>query len=451
MPFTILIVDDSKAIVHYLVDILNRREHNLLYTYSAEEAKKIITQNEIDILICDLMLPTREDGLSLIRFFKQNQPESKVLGISAHTQIDNVVDIIRSGADDFIPKTANKEQIIKKINKLKELLKPILQETSSFPEGEEDAIIGRSKPIKNILNQIKIIAENEVETVLIEGESGTGKELVAKTIHRLSPRSKKPFLAINCAGMPDTLIDSELFGFEKGSFTGAYQTSLGKFELANEGILFLDEISEMPLHLQAKLLRVLENREILRIGGKKPIWINVMILAATNQNLWERIQEKKFREDIFFRLNMVKIELPPLRKRKEDIPLLVDYFSRKASEKIGKNVAITESALNLLLKYDFPGNVRELKNIIFNTSLFSLNGQISASDIQQYLQNIAPLNLKKSVPHKNNIDKDTIIKVLRQYNGNITRSAKELGYTREGLSRKIKTLQLNIQEFRESK
>ncbi len=449
--YTLLIVDDSKTIVHYLIDILNNREHNLLYTYSKDEALKIIRQNEIDILICDLMLPTKEDGLEIIRFFKQQQPGSKVLGISAHTKIENIVSIIKTGADDFIPKTATKDQIIKKIEELKSNL---IKKNSFVPTERiyagEDVLIGQSAAIRNIQEKIEIIARNEVETCLIVGESGTGKELVAKTIHKLSPRKSKPFVAINCAGMPDNLVDSELFGFERGSFTGAYQTTLGKFELANGGILFLDEISELPLHLQGKFLRVLENREVVRIGGKKAIPIDVMILAATNQDLAARVKEALFREDIYYRLNMIKIELPPLRERKEDIPLLVEYFLKKVEKRIGKMVEISRDALLELMDYPFPGNVRELKNIIYNAAIFAPSNRIDVREIQSYLEKNTLMtgNGGPGRNEKNKPDEKRIIEVLRRNSGNISRSAKELGYTREGLSRKIKKMGLDLTQFR---
>ncbi len=450
--YTLLIVDDSKTIVHYLIDILNNREHNLLYTYSKDEALKIIRQNDIDILVCDLMLPSKEDGLEIIRFFKQQQPNSKVLGISAYTKIENIVSIIKTGADDFIPKTATKDQIIKKIEELKNNL---LKKNSFTPVERvysgEDVLIGQSAAIRDILEKIEIIAKNEVETCLIVGESGTGKELVAKTIHKLSPRRNKPFVALNCAGMPDNLVDSELFGFERGSFTGAYQTTLGKFELANGGIFFLDEISELPLHLQGKFLRVLENREVVRIGGKKAIPIDVMILAATNQDLAQRVNESLFREDIYYRLNMIKIELPPLRERKEDIPLLVDYFLQKIQRRIGKVVQISDEALAALVDYHFPGNVRELKNIVYNAAIFSLSNRIEAREIKNYLKKNALItgNGEHNRREKGNkADEKKIVEVLRRNAGNISQSAKELGYTREGLSRKIKKMGLDLSQFR---
>ena len=419
--YTILIVDDSRAIVHYLIDILNKKTHNLLFTYSEEEAKKIIQQNEIDLLICDLMLPSRENGLATIRFFRQNNINSKVLVISAYPDLENVVSAMKAGADDFIPKTSVKEQIIKKIENLKSAL---INKNDNFVEEKsrhkEDVIIGKSSAIREALKKTRIIAQNEIDAILITGESGTGKELFAKMIHKMSPRESKPFIAVNCAGIPDTLIDSELFGFEKGSFTGAYQTSIGKFELANRGVLFLDEISEMPTRLQAKLLRVLENREVLRIGRKNYIPIDVMIIASTNQDLEERISKNLFRADIYFRLNTVKIEILPLRERKQDIPLLVEYFLKKVSTKFGRHVEVTDNALVKLQKYDFPGNVRELKNIIYSAALFCNKNIIRERNLDNYLntswgiKTIMFSNDQKQKFGHHKVDEETLIKELEK-------------------------------------
>ncbi|MFZ0391461.1 MAG: sigma-54 dependent transcriptional regulator, partial [Calditrichia bacterium] len=351
--YKILIVDDSEAIIRYLKEILKEGQDELYSARGKVDAKKIISQEDIDIMICDLMMPGMEDGLETMRFLKENQPDARVLGLSAHSSISNVVAVIKEGADDFVPKTSTRDQILQKIQELKQ------QVGNGNGNGHRNGghngngnsngngngngngkgqpemlLIGQSAAIEEVREKIRVVAENEVETCLITGESGTGKELVARSIYRLSSRIKMPFIALNCAGMPDTLIDSELFGFERGSFTGAYQTSQGKFELASGGVLFLDEISEMPIHLQGKLLRVLENREVLRIGGKKPLPVDVMILAATNRNLEEEISQGTMREDIYYRLNLVKIEIPPLRERREDIPLLTGHFLQSVNTRL---------------------------------------------------------------------------------------------------------------------
>ncbi|RMH78305.1 MAG: sigma-54-dependent Fis family transcriptional regulator [Calditrichaeota bacterium] len=440
--FTLLIVDDSRAIVRYLIDILDNQEHQILYTYSKTGAKKVIQQNGIDILICDLKLPEIEDGAEIVRFFKQVHPRSKVLGISADTQIDNIVTIMRAGADDFLPKTCTQDQFITRIERLKsELGERRSVDGEELPLPGAEPLIGRSPAMREILEKIRTIAAHEVPTCLISGESGTGKELVARTIHRLSPRRERPFVALNCAGIPETLIDSELFGFERGSFTGAYATTGGKFELAHEGVLFLDEISEMPLHLQARLLRVLENREIRRIGGHKTISVDVMILASTNQDLGEQIRRGTFREDIYYRLNMVTIHLPPLRERGEDIPLLVNHFLSLYSQQLDRRFSIDPEALALLKNYPFPGNVRELKHLLYHVCLFSKDGRITPAALQAYpplKSGTAPSGSPPSRPAV--VDEQTILEVLRQNDGNISKTARQLGYTREGLSRKLKRI-----------
>ncbi|GAB4328211.1 MAG: sigma-54 dependent transcriptional regulator [Calditrichia bacterium] len=446
----ILIVDDSKAIVRYLLDILNNQNHNLLYTFSREEAEKIISHNAIDLMICDLMLPEMEDGLQTIRYFKEKNSRGKVLGISAHSELNNVIKMMQAGADDFLPKTTPREQIIAKLEELKRGIPEYDESRIIDLDDEGQFILGKSEIMQEIFEQIKVVAENDVESCLIVGESGTGKELVAKTIYQLSPRKGKPFIALNCAGMPDNLIDSELFGHERGSFTGAYNSNPGKFELADGGVLFLDEISEIPFHLQAKLLRVLENREIMRLGGKKNIPINVTVLAATNRNLDVEIQEQRFREDIYYRLSMVKIELPPLRERKEDIPELADYFLHQTCRKLGKDVQLADNARNTLMQYDFPGNVRELKNVIYNSVLFAKDFVIQPDDL---LRNFRKGYFQKIKSHGSNNDgkiddSQLIIEILKRYKGNITLFAKELGYTREGLSRKLKKLNIDKDSFK---
>lgn len=441
---TILIADESKTIVQYLMEILNNSNDNILYTHSPPEAKKIIQQNDIDILVCDSMLPDQEGSLEIVRFFKQVYPQSKVLGISVDSSINNIISMIKSGGDDFWQKTSTKHQFMEKINRLKSSLNHRNKNHREVPAGTiKDAIIGENPAIKEIRKKIEIVARNQLETCLIGGESGTGKELVAKQIHQMSPRCDMPFIALNCAGIPESLIDSELFGFEKGSFTGAYKSNAGKFELADRGVLFLDEISEMPVHLQAKLLRVLEDREILRIGGKTSIPIDVMILAATNQNLVQKISDGRFREDIYYRLNMVKIELPSLRGRPEDIPLLIDYFLGKMNAKNGHQSEIEADAVEVLKTYAFPGNVRELKNIIYNATLFSENHVITRKDIQVYLdENSALQNILHGGQRKKprRVTNRVMLEVLEKHDGNITVAAKELGYSREGLSRRLKKI-----------
>ena len=440
--FTILIVDDSKAIVRYFTEILDSTTYKVHYTYSKTDAERIIKSNEIHLLICDLKLPDRRDGLATIEFFKQVRPESKVLGISSDATVENAVDIMKVGADDFLPKTSTREQYLLKIESLRQKIEHLVASNTRAKQPLFGPIIGESAAIQAVLNKLKIIAENEVESVLISGESGTGKELIARTVHQMSPRNQNPFIALNCAGIAESLVDSELFGFEKGSFTGAYNTNVGKFELANSGVLFLDEISEMPFHLQGKLLRVLENREVLRIGGSETIPVDVVIVAATNQNLLEKIKQGTFREDIYYRLNMVRIDLPALRERREDIPLLVWFFLQQFNERTGKNKHMDEAALKVLQEYAFPGNIRELKNIVYNASLFSFDSLIQKKDIETYLDSTATGGSSfRSVMKPRNMDDDTILNVLNEHDGNITKAAQALGYTREGLSRKLKKIE----------
>jgi len=446
---TYLIASHSKGIIRYIKDILNEKEDSVFEAYSKSKAKSLIQNKEIGFLVCDASPPHREDGLEIIHFFKQTSVRGKALGISTEHDFETVVAIMKSGADDFLPLQSTKDQINKKINSLKktiiELDIPFSEQSTIYREG---VLTGSSPALQTVFQKIRAIAEHEVESCLICGENGTGKELVARTIHQWSARKDNPFVALNCAGLAENLIDSELFGFERGSFTGAYSTTIGKVELAEKGVLFLDEISEMPIQLQAKLLRLLENREIIRIGGRKTIPVDVMIVASTNRDLQEEIKKGAFREDVYHRLNMAKIELPPLRNRQKDIPFLVEHFFKHYCTKLGKKHQLAEDALKAFSEYHFPGNVRELRNIIHNAILFSTNGTLNQENFKQYFSAYSNEESESLPAFKGRVvDKETIQKVLKETNNNITQAAKILGYTREGLSKKLKRMKPKKKKF----
>ena len=307
-------------------------------------------------------------------------------------------------------------------------------------------IIGKSSAIKKIHNLIEKIAPTD-STVMIQGETGTGKELVAKAIHNLSKRADKPFVTVNCGAIPENLIESELFGHKKGSFTGAIDTKSGLFETTNEGTFFMDEISEMPANLQVKLLRVLENGEIRRIGENEPRKVDVRIISASNKDLWKLVESDKFREDLFFRLNVIQIYIPPLRERKEDIPALIRHLLEIYNTKYEKNIiSISDDTLSILLNYSYPGNVRELENILQHAIIFSENNTISKNDLPVNILSSRPL--LKSAPEEQEIlklddmEREFIKKTLFKSNNNQTESAKTLGISRSTLWRKIKKYQL---------
>ncbi|GAB6066562.1 sigma-54-dependent Fis family transcriptional regulator [Aquifex pyrophilus] len=306
-------------------------------------------------------------------------------------------------------------------------------------------IIGRSKAVRRLIELVEKVAKSD-STVLLLGESGTGKSLIARTIHYESPRKEKPFVTVNCAAIPENLLEAELFGYEKGAFTGAYAPKKGKFELANGGTIFLDEIGDMPLSLQAKILRVLQDREIERLGSEKTIKVDVRIIAATNKDLKKLVEEGKFREDLYYRLNVIPIYVPPLRERKEDIPLLIQHFLKEFNEKYGKEVYLTKEAMERLLEYDYPGNVRELSNII--EQLVILNeGKVDTTDLPEYLRkekNKPKGDLQRFIEET---EKKRIIEALEKTGYVKSRAAKLLGYTLRQLDYRIKKYGIEVKKF----
>ncbi|MEJ2543129.1 MAG: sigma-54 dependent transcriptional regulator [Calditrichaceae bacterium] len=377
--YHILIVDDEESMLKGIeFNLQDNPEYDVQSATNKEDAIQVLKTNEIDLVVSDLMMPDVKDGLAVMRAAKEQWYGPSVLAMTAFESIENAVKAMQAGADDFISKgfgidelTFRIDGILKKKKQIDQLsnANKILQETIQ-QHYSDYKIIGNSFQIVELLKRVKRIAEDATATCLIQGESGTGKELVARTIHILSKRKNAPFVAINCAAIPENLIESELFGHEKGSFTNAYSTKQGKFENAKGGIVFLDEIGELPLSLQVRLLRVLEERSFYRIGGRHPIEVDIMILAASNKNLYDLVQKGAFREDLYFRLNVVQIEIPPLRSRTEDITILANFFLDRFNRERKKQIKFSDKALQLLESYKFPGNVRELRNIVENAFIF---------------------------------------------------------------------------------
>ena len=383
--------------------------------------------------------------------------------ISAFGSIEDAVEAMKEGATDFLRKENIREELLIRVEKaiehqklskenviLSEQNKTLLEEIGK--EYNFNNIVGKSDAMKTIFELIDKLAKDGQSTVLITGESGTGKELVARAIHFNGPRASKAFMPINCATLTQNLLESELFGHEKGSFTDAYKQKLGKIELADKGTLFLDEIGTLPLDLQSKLLRVLQEKEFTRVGGTENIKINVRIIAATNTNLEKAIEDGKFREDLFYRLNVLPIHLPPLRQRRDDISLLIDHFLKKYNSMKNKNIKLSNEAIELLQNAEWKGNIRELENVIERLVLVADKNNIEAKELIKY--NI--INTKqgatsqdKELPMKNLIkniskeyEKEMIQKTLQKCNGNVTKASKELGIARETLHRKIKALNI---------
>jgi DNA-binding NtrC family response regulator len=368
---------------------------------------------------------------------------------------------MKAGADDFISKgfgldemTLRIENMLKKKHKVDQLAieNRILRETIQ-KQFSDYQIIGQSPKIRDLMKKVRKVAEDAKSTCLIQGESGTGKDLVARTIHSLSVRRGSPFVPLNCAAIPENLIESELFGHEKGAFTGAYSTKQGKFEDARGGIIFLDEIGELPLQLQVRLLRVLEERSFYRVGGKQPIDVDVMVISATNSDLSNLVKEGQFREDLFFRLNVINIWVPPLRERKEDIRLLATFFLDKFNRDRNKNLKFSEKALQLLESYDFPGNVRELRNIVEDAFVFTEGNWINPENLSlrqtrliiEEEETPGKFSEFEGLTYKEVVDKfetEFILSLLYENQWNINETARKVGMTREWLSKKVNRLGL---------
>lgn len=366
MPANLLVVDDEQSMREFLVILLERQGYTVQECENASRALEVLTTTNFDLVISDVNMPGLS-GIALLEHIKRNNPETAVLLITAYTTAEQAVEAMKLGAYDYIAKPFKVEEVkvlvrnaLEKscLQKENRRLKEAVQERYSF-----SGLVGKSKQMRDIYDLIEKVSTS-MANVLILGESGTGKELVAKAIHYNSPRREKRFIAVNCGAIPDTLIEAELFGHAKGAFTGAVADRAGLFEQAEGGTLFLDEIGELPLLLQAKLLRVLQEREFRRVGGNSSVKADVRIIAASNRNLEEQVKEGHFREDLFYRLNVVQVQLPSLKERPGDIPLLLEYFYHKFVQTPVEGEIVSSDALKVLLEYPFPGNVRELENLV---------------------------------------------------------------------------------------
>ncbi len=442
MSAVILVVDDEKNTREGLKEAIAALGYRALTAEDGRRAVEILGTEPVDIVLADLKMPGM-DGLELLKKVQSLAPATVFIIMTAYGTVETAVAAMKQGAHDYLTKPVNLDQLellIERTLKKKNLeaeniyLKEQLEKRFGF-----ESLIGRSAPMERIYEMIRQI-RNSTATVLISGESGTGKELVARAIHHQSPRSGRPFFPVHCASLAPTLLESELFGHEKGAFTGAVGQKKGRFELADGGTIFLDEVGEIPPGIQVKLLRVLESREFERVGGGRPIRVDVRVLAATNSDLEARIAEGSFREDFYYRLNVVRIHIPPLRDRREDIPLLTSYFIREFSEANGKEVsAITPRAIHLLQSYDWPGNVRELKNCVESMVVLTKSSALDIDDLPPQIRD-APSEAPVSRPSTLNLksaEKDIIVQALRASGGNKSRAAERLGISRRTLYRKL--------------
>lgn len=439
MKGKILVVDDEEKIRQALSTLLTKEGYVVTTAENGQEAlEKPI--KDFDLIITDLKMP-HIDGLELLKRVKKISPDVIVVMITAFGTLQTAVEAMKQGAYDYITKPFELSEIKTVISKALQVHKEIKK------EARFDEIIGKSQKIKEVQELIQQVAKTNT-TVLIRGETGTGKELVAKAIHRLSDRHNKPFIAVNCVALPETLLESELFGHEKGAFTDAISQRLGRFELAHTGTIFLDEIGEISLAMQAKLLRVLQEREFERVGGTKTIKVDVRVIAATNRDLEKAVKEEKYREELYYRLNVVPIYLPPLRERKEDIPLLLEHFLNIFNLRANKNIVeITKDAQELLISYDWPGNIRELENVVERMVVLAKSDKIDVSDIPDNIIKAREkrLSFKESVYQaKAKLERELLSKVLQEVDGNRTKAAKILGVDRKTLHKKIKEYNLQI-------
>jgi two-component system response regulator PilR (NtrC family) len=447
----ILVLDDDQGMREFMEIMLTKEGYDVTSADEPSKAINLCRRIDFDLVITDLRMP-KIDGIEFLKTIKDQKPETIVVLITAYASGETAVNAMKEGAYDYVEKGGNIEEL-KKVVRAALLKKGLVHETQNV---KDDAavqtvfcgMIGRSREMQKIFATIKKVADTPAN-ILILGESGTGKELVARAIHENSSRSKMPFLAINSGGIPENLLESELFGYMKGSFTGAYADRAGLFEMAKGGTIFLDEIGELPPVLQVKVLRVVQEKTFRRIGGAEDIKVDVRIISATNQNLSERIKKGDFREDLYFRLNVIPINMPPLRERKEDIPLLTRHFIEKYAREFGKEVRmISVYAMELLMEYTFPGNIRELENIIERGVAMETSNIILPENLVISTTSAAEPNLDIEITDSGidlnaemeKIEKRIIEKALLKVKGSKTKAAELLHVTFDSLRYRIEKL-----------
>ncbi|MDI6632380.1 MAG: sigma-54 dependent transcriptional regulator [Bacillota bacterium] len=448
----VLVVDDEESVCQMLRDLLEAEGYAVLTALHASKALEYLYgKDEVNAVLVDIRMPDI-DGLEFFAQIRREGYTVPVIVMTAYGTTDTAIQAMKLGAFDYVLKPFNIEELLLTVQKAVEVdhmareLTALRRELAGKAPGKEiEELIGRSAAMHEVYKQIGKFADTDY-TILIVGETGTGKELVAGAVHRNSKRRDGPFVRINCAAIPENLLESELFGYEKGAFTGASSRKLGKFELAHGGTLFLDEISEIPLAMQAKLLRVLQEKEFDRVGGIKPIKVDTRIIAATNRDLGEMVCEGSFRADLYYRLNVITIRMPPLRERKEDIGLLATHFIQQAAAKLNKPVqGISDEARELLEAYDWPGNVRELRNVCERAVVLTRSLLIVPEDLPATLQSgfEGEVTAEKWTGQTlyeilSDVERSVILRALKKHNFNRTKTAQELGINRRTLYEKIK-------------
>lgn len=448
---SILIVDDEQEHAQVMCEALQRLGHRCEVGYNFAEAQGRLSRKHYDVIVTDLMMEGKPEGLDVLRHSLQLAPPPPVILVTAHADIPTCKAALNEGAYDYIEKPLDLDYFRAQVNRAAEKAalqkqNQVLQEAVAEQQGFE-GIIGTSQAMRSVVQMARQVAASDIP-VLILGESGTGKELVGRAIHNNSRRRKNRLVTLNCAGLSESILEDELFGHVRGAFTGAQSDRAGRFEHADNGTLFLDEIGDMPAAMQAKLLRVLENGEVVRLGSNDPVQVDVRFISATNRNLEEMVAERQFREDLYFRIKGATITIPPLRERREDIPVLIHYFLQHAAEKYEKDVeALTPEAQQILMSYYWPGNVRQLKNAVENMVVLSTQSRLGVEVLPADLR---PKAAAESIGGMNNLvgisieqaEKELIRNTLKMVNGNREQAARILGIGERTLYRKIKEYQM---------
>ncbi|MBA1334066.1 MAG: hypothetical protein HPY66_1550 [Firmicutes bacterium] len=437
----ILMVDDDQNFLDVYSKILRRSKYMVECCTDADRGMKLLQESDIDLVVTDMVMPGM-NGLEFITRIKELCPLIPVIVITGQGTIENAVEAMKIGAFSYLVKPVNIDELLLETSKAAEFLR-ICRDNALLKDeiaGNDDYFIGDSDKILELKKIIPVVAASD-STVLITGESGTGKELVAKLIHQKSGRKDRPMVKVNCASFARTILESELFGHERGAFTGANYTKKGRFEMADGSTLFLDEIGDISPNIQVKLLRVLQEKEFERVGGTRPISADFRLICATNRDLKEEIAKGRFREDLYYRLNVIPLHLPPLSERAEDIPALIQYFSRKFAEEMGKEkVSLTREALHAMVSYRWPGNIRELKNIIERLTVFSKGFPFGVKDLPGEIINGADgkRDIKLLKYAKEEFERAFIKEALEKNEWNITKAAEKIGIARKNLQDKIK-------------
>jgi two-component system response regulator GlrR len=446
----ILVVDDDNNLLEVIRMRLESAGYDVVTALREEDALDVVKEQTFDLSIIDLQL-AKQDGISLMEDVHQISPDIPVIILTAYGSIESAVEAMQKRAFSYLTKPFDPRELLLQIERALEsrrliseikMLKGLLKEKYDFAN-----IVAKSRKMQKVLGQVSLIAKTD-STVYIHGESGTGKELIARAIHLSSERKDKPFMAINCAALPETLLESELFGYEKGAFTGALRSTNGLFTQADEGTIFLDEIGNMPLSIQAKMLRVLQERQFYPVGSKKLIEVSVRVIVATNKDLEEEVKDGRFREDLFYRIHVIPINLPPLREKKEDITPLVKYFIKKFSPKMGKKVkGLTPMAMQKLMLHDWPGNVRELENTV-EYAMAMTQKDVITDDLILHTSGLFPETLKPLKESKANFEKRYLINLLELTEGNVSKASELAGKYRADFYILLKKHNLKPEKFK---